>query len=379
MPAISASEAISPALERTKQICFRPFKFGRWLKLAIVTLFTGEVATTSCGVPSNVGGGNPGPALPPVDTGGDISGIMGALHAIPVVLLALLVVAGFIVFALVMSYLWCQFRLTLIDTVLTGECRVRESWEKYGNAGMRMFGFYLLSGIVVTAAAVPLLVLPLMSAARSGVFRQQGNGIAYLLGAGAVLLLMFAAVVVFFAIVVLFLKDFIAPMLALEDLTIGQAWGRLKAMASEEPGAFVVYILLKIVLAIASGIIFGIIFFVVLLAILIPTIIVAVAIGVTFKAQLQMLGAFFGVMTAAKIALIATAVIVFIGVISYLVAFISVPAAVFFESYALYFLGSRYEPLRVLLIPQPSPAPYPIVPPQAPPDFIPPHPGPETA
>ena len=82
---------------------------------------------------------------------------------------------------------------------------------------------------------------------------------------------------------------------------------------------------------------------------------------------------------ACAIALIATAAIVFIGVISYLIAFISVPAAIFFESYALYFLGSRYEPLRVLLIPEPSPAPYPIIPPHAPPDFMPPHPGPETA
>ena len=378
MPAISASEAISPALERTKQVCFRPFKFGRWLKLAIVTLFTGEVATTSCnfGMPGNVSNTNPGPVYTPPS---GMGGILGVLHALPVLVLALAFVVLLGVFVLVMSYLWCQFRLTLIDTVLTGECRIRESWEKYGNAGMRMFGFYLFIGMLVTASAVGLLVLPLISASRSGVFHGPGGGLAYLIGAGFILLLIFALVVTLFWIVVVFLKDFIAPVLALEDLTIGEAWGRVKAIAAQEPGAFVVYILLKIVLAIASGIIFGIIFFVVVLAILIPTIIVAVAIGVTFKAQLQMLGAFFSVMTAAKIALIATAVIVFIGAMAYLVAFISVPAAVFFESYALYFLGSRYEPLRVLLIPQPSPAPYPIVPPQAPPDFIPPHPGPETA
>jgi len=377
MPAISASEAISPALERAKQICFRPFKLSRWLKLAVVTLFTGEVATSSCnfGVPTNVSNTNPGPVYTPLP---GMGGIEGVLHAFPVILLALAFIVLLGVFVLVVSYLWCQFRLTLIDTVLTGECRVRESWDKYGNAGMRMFGFYLLIAMLVTASAVPLLVLPLMSAARSGVSRQSG-GLAYLLGVGAISLFIFVIVVVFFWIVVVFLKDFVAPILALEDLSIGEAWGRLKAIAAQEPGAFVVYILLKIVLAIASGIIFGIIFFVVVLAILIPTIIVAVAIGVTFKAQLQTLGAFFSVMTAAKIALIATAAIVFIGVIAYFIAFISVPAAIFFQSYALYFLGSRYEPLRVLLIPQPSRAPYPIVPPQAPPDFIPPHSGPETA
>lgn len=377
MPAISASEAISPALERTKQICFRPFKFGRWLKLAVATLFTGEIATSSCsGVPNNITNSNPGPVYTPPS---GMGGILGVLHALPVLLIALIAVAVIAVFVLVMSYLWCQFRLTLIDTVLTGECRIRESWEKYGSAGMRMFGFYLLIGMLVTASAVPLLVLPLISAARSGVFRQSGGGLAYPLGVGAISLFAFAMVVVFFWIVVLFLKDFVAPILALEDLTIGEAWRRVKAIAAPEPGAFVLYVVLKIVLAIATGIIFGIIFFVVFLAILIPTILVAVAIGVTLKAQLQMVGAFFSVMTAAKIALIATAVIVFVGAMAYLVAFISVPSAIFFQSYALYFLGSRYEPLRLLLIPQPSPAPYPIIPPQAPPDFIPPHAGPETA
>src|SRR5438874_1938166 len=271
MPPISASEAISPALERTKQICFRPFKFGRWLKLAVVTLFTGEVATTSCnfGVPNNTSGGTAGPVYTPPSGMGDI---MGALHAIPVILLALAFIALIGVFVLVMSYLWCQFRLTLIDTVLTGECRIRESWDKYGSAGIRLFVFFLLSGII-----------------------------------------------------------------------------------------------------------FGILALVIFLAILIPTIVIAVAIGVTFKGQFQALGSFFSAMTAAKLAFIATVAIVCIGVFAYLLAFISVPAAIFFESYALYFLGSRYEPLRVLLIPEPSPAPYPIIPPHAPPDFIPPHPGPETA
>src|SRR5215468_10673209 len=162
MPPITASEAISPALERTKQICFRPFKFGRWLKLAIVTLFTGEVATTSCNfnVPNNASGGTAGPVYTPPS---GMGGILGVLHAIPMILLALALIAVIGVFVLVMSYLWCQLRLTLIDTVLTGDCRIRESWEKYGQAGIRLFGFYLLSSMLMVASAVGLLILPLLS------------------------------------------------------------------------------------------------------------------------------------------------------------------------------------------------------------------------
>ena len=40
MRAISAADAISPAVERTKQLLFRPFSWGTFLKLGLVALIT---------------------------------------------------------------------------------------------------------------------------------------------------------------------------------------------------------------------------------------------------------------------------------------------------------------------------------------------------
>ena len=365
MPAISASEAISPALERTKQICFRPFKFSRWLKLAVVTIFTGEIATSSCSF--NPGAfshpGSPPPVHMPVPTP-NAGALPGLLVLIP------LLVGGFIAFMLLASYLWSFFRFTLLDTVLSGECRLRESWEKYHEAGLRVFGFYLLLVLVLLIGSSGLLVVPLLFAARAGVFRGGGGAIGYLLGAGLILLFLWVVVLVLFAIMMVFLKDFVVPVLALEDATLVQGWARVKQIMARDPGAFVVYILMKIVLAIASGIIFGI----VLIVLLIPVVIVAVVVGIALAPHSGGVSAIMTSMSLPEIALLAVAGLSILAVFIYALGFISVPAAIFFESYALYFFGSRYQPLGALLVPEPSPTPYPIIPPQAPPDYLPPEP-----
>ena len=41
MKVFSASQAISPAIERTKNYLFRPFAWGTYLKLSVVACITG--------------------------------------------------------------------------------------------------------------------------------------------------------------------------------------------------------------------------------------------------------------------------------------------------------------------------------------------------
>src|SRR5580692_11527518 len=60
MITLSAAQAISPAIERTKQFLFQPFRVGRFLKLTLVALLT-EGGMASC---------NFGNHLPSADTPG---------------------------------------------------------------------------------------------------------------------------------------------------------------------------------------------------------------------------------------------------------------------------------------------------------------------
>jgi hypothetical protein len=153
-------------------------------------------------------------------------------------------------------------------------------------------------------------------------------------------------------------KDFLVPIMALEDLDFADAWSRLLGMIRAEPGRYVGYLLLKFVLMIAAVILFSIIAIIPALTVIIPTVIVVgagVAAGLTWSVTTISLMVIFGTM-----ALI---------VLLYLVALVSVPATVFFPAYAMYFFAGRYPTLSALLYPAPLP-PAPEAPPvfDAPPE-----------
>ncbi len=369
MSSITASEAISPALERTKQILFRPFNFGRWARVALVALFAGEVATQGCNL------GFQFPQQRPVPSSLPNIGHIGLLHGIALIVLVAAVSVLAIILMVVFSYIWSRFRFILMDAVLTGECRIREGWDKYRAPGRKLFWFYLFAVMLLDIAVVVFLVLPLIGALRAGVLHRGGDRLAMLLGIGVVSLLVLAVLITGFAIMTVFLKDFVVPVLAFEGAGVGTAWARVKEIAAADPGAFVVYVLMKIVLAIASSIIFGIIFFFAVFLLMVPTIIIGVVLALALKVGTASAGAAFASLTLIKILVLLFFILCFIAAVISLLGFISAPAAIFFESYALYFFGSRYVPLGGAMNIQPSPAPYPLIPPQAPPDYLPPTPG----
>src|SRR5262249_3038867 len=102
MPSITASEAISPALERTKEILFRPFNFGRWMRTALVALFAGEIATQGC----NLGFQNHFPQHRPVPTPFPDAGNIGLLHGIALIFLVAVVSVLAVILMVVFSYIW---------------------------------------------------------------------------------------------------------------------------------------------------------------------------------------------------------------------------------------------------------------------------------
>ncbi|HTS71355.1 MAG TPA: hypothetical protein VMO17_20445, partial [Terriglobia bacterium] len=169
--------------------------------------------------------------------------------------------------------------------------------------------------------------------------------VALILGGVALLFLLFAFFVLG-AIASLFAKDFCVPIMAMEKVGVLDAWRRLLPMLATEKMAFTGYVLMKIVLAIGSAIIFGIITFLTLIVLLIFLGIAGVivffggrAIGLTLNA-------------ATISILVALGAIMLAGFI-YLAGLINTPATVFFQSYVLHFIGSRYEPVGAALFPPP--------------------------
>ena len=156
--------------------------------------------------------------------------------------------------------------------------------------------------------------------------------------------------------------------MALEGVDFADGWSRLLAMMRPELGKYAVYLLMKLVLSIAAGILFSIIAIVPAIAVAIPAVIL-VLVGK---------GAGLGWnVTTISMAVILGAV--FLLILIYLVALVSVPATVFFPAYSIYFFASRYPNLDALLHPAPLPAASesPALPESPPPETPPLPPSPE--
>src|SRR5262245_38078531 len=121
---LSAIDVVGPAFERMKRQLFQPFRWGQWLRFALVGFLAGEMGQGGgCSTnlpmdfPSSLPGGNQPPIFPP--------GRM-MLFLIGVVLAALLIV----IFVVVLTYISSRMRFVLFDSIVNGECRIRESWGR---------------------------------------------------------------------------------------------------------------------------------------------------------------------------------------------------------------------------------------------------------
>jgi hypothetical protein len=262
--------------------------------------------------------------------------------------LGLIVMAIFalIVLGVVFLYINSVFRFILFDSVLRRECSIGAGWSKWRHAGGRFFLWQIVFQIVAWLFLAVLVGVPLALAFAAGWvtdFRQHIGrlviGVIFLVG----LLLVFALAA---AAVKVLAKDFLVPLMALEDLDFADGWHRLLEMIGREKGRYAVYLLLKIVLSIAAAILFTIIAIVPMLFVAVPAVIAVVAgraAGMGWNVTTVSLAIIFG--TALFFLLI------------YLVALVCVPATVFFPAYAIYFFAARYPSLDALLHPAPAPPP----------------------
>jgi MFS family permease len=343
---------MTPAFERAKQQLFQPFRFSRWWRLALTSLLAGELGS----------GGNWGTQFNWRDSGHSSKGNDLFLLAapswenwreyLPVIVAAMI---SLILLMVILMYVSSIFRFILLDSVLRERVRIREGWRRWEVCGGRFF-LWQIGFATVSITLLGLLVgLPLLYAWRSGLFDHAKEHVGALILGGLAMFFLVALLVILGALVGVFTKDFVVPLMALEELGPLEAWRRLLPMLKAEKGPYAGYIGMKILLAIASGILFGILSFIALLMVLVPLVIVGIAVGVTATR----LGLTWNPLTIAVTGLVGA--VALFGLF-WLVALVSVPSVVFFQSYTLYFFGARYARLGAMLAPPAPPAPPAAVP-----------------
>jgi hypothetical protein len=349
MNRLSAIDAFGPSFARVRAMLFRPFRLGTWLKMGLIGLLGGGAVVSGGG--SNfrapvIPHGGPRGDLPPHAE--DILRAIRSIHLADYFHVFVIVIAVIVVFALIFLYLFCRFRFILFDAVVTGQTEIKRGWEKYESQANRYFGFWLAFRLVTWGTLFLIVGLPLWRAYKSGLFSGD-NSLPTFFAIIASVALGAIIVSIGFAIVSTLAKDFVMPVLALDDLSIGDAWSAVWRVAASEPGAWAAYMGMKLLCAFGSSIALSIAFVIAILpALIVIGILVGilVALGVlAFKA----IGAFLGIIICGIAALLAAAGIVC------LLLILTAPISVFFTSYALYFFGGRYPKLAALLWPQPVP------------------------
>ena len=324
-----------PALQNVKRVLLSPFSMRKWLKLALIAFLAGVVGSGGGGGGGRGGwpSGNGGPDFDQVGpqivdwyqahTGAIIAGAIGVG------------IVGLAVF-LIMLYVSSIFRFIFMESVIMTETRIRESWHRNKAEGLAYMwwriGFGLASLLLVAllvGGPVTILVIFILGPARGGGFAAVGGAIV--LGLVAIFFALICALAI--GLIGAMTRDFVLPLMYLRRIGSVAGWRAFWPILCGNKLGFLIYFLLKVVLAIAAGIVgmFGAI-----IGLLVAVIPLAL-IGLIGWGIVSLLG-----ITAWNwwyLAVLIPVGLVIATLLGYWMTCVLLPILVWFQSYALKYLG----------------------------------------
>lgn len=332
MLAMSAADAISPAIQRTRSFLFRPFRLETYLKLCLVALVTeGIGGNFHFSVP---GGHSSNQQFNFYPAGTLTAGRITALVAFAVVATVL---------GCVLYYLITRLRFAYFHCLIHNTKEIRPGWRLYRAQATRFFWLNLVVGLCYLLA-VALIALPFVAGfwklARdtpAGGHADMGSVLALALP----LIPLIALVVLTAFSIDVTLRDLMLPHFALENATAGEAWSAAWSHIKAEKGSFFVYALLRLVLPIAAMI--GLFIVLIIPGFLFVSTVVMFEAGIHAAFSGAVVGIFLAVLTG--LVAFGIALLVAIGVAG--------PLSTAVREYALLFYGGRYQRLGDILSPPP--------------------------
>ena len=259
----SASGAISPAIDRTKSYLFGQFRFWTFLKLCLVAALTdGSGGSFNGNFPGNNQHSSHSLLAFP-SSAADI----GVLVVLPAILLALALI-------LWIWYLIVRLRFAYFHCLVHQIREIGPGWRLHAQPAARMFQFQLVVSLIFLAV-IALVALPFFFLFH-GVFTSSSEpDFASILLMIATLAPFIFAFIFFSIAFEIITHDFLMPHMALEGMTVGEAWRTARARYLAEKGVFWFYGFLRVVLTIVAGI-------AAILILLIPLVLVALVFIVLF-------------------------------------------------------------------------------------------------
>ena len=354
MQPISAVDAVAPAIERTKQFFFRPFKWSTFLKLGLVAIIT-EGIGRNVHSPESHGGNAAGQgsgAISQFHMPGNLTSGGWPFHLSPqsVVVIAAAVLLAFLI-AIVVFYLITRLRFAYFNCLIHNTKEIGPGWRIYSDRASRFFWLNIVVGICFMGLLV-LAGLP-FAAGFWRVFHDSQQGGHF--DVWKLLSLIFPLIPVLILLILgglltdLILRDLMMPHIALDNATAGEAWRQVRARIKAEQRQFLVYAILRLILPTIAA--FGLFILMFLPGLMLAGSLAAIEWGVH---------SMFANATGASW-LVGVALEVFFGVIAFGFALLAAiclggPLSTGIREYALIFYGSRYKALGDILYPLPTPA-----------------------
>jgi hypothetical protein len=344
MRLLSAIEAIGPSIDRTKAVLFQPFRKGRSWKLAATAYLSAmglvfiPYGLIFFAIPQ-----------PPLSHGN-----------LPLIITAIFGVSMTVVMFL-FFYLGSRLQFVLFAIVLEKAQMVAPQWRRFGD---RTWGWLGLK-VVLSLALCIIFGLPLIP-----LFRNLFSMMATIQPGQPPppqvifqILTLYAFIFIPVAFLMLcssLLGDFVLPSIALENVSVKEACNRFLLLIKAEPGQLALFTLFKVLLAIAGAACMQV---GIILAEIVSLIVFAIIGGIGWLI-LHLLG------TVGHILMVAGGItlgLFFMIFLFYVMTFFMGAVHIFYQAYALYFLGGRYPLLGDLLEPTYTPPPLPNYPPSMPP------------
>jgi len=345
MRPISAADSVSLAIHRTRDLLFRPFRWGTYLKLGLVAILTEGL------------GGNSGSSSHAGPSSGHGPMVYSPFDIPPQWIVAIIAaVLVIILLSIAIFYLITRLRFAFFGCLIHNTSEIGPGWRLYRAQATRFFwmnlGVAFCYLLLMALAALPFI------AGFVRVFREIPPGgqpdVMQLLPLILPLIPIILLLVLVGVVIDVILRDCMMPHYALDDATAGEAWREAWARITAEPRQFLVYALLRLILPVIAMI--GL--FIVLL---IPGLMLAgagAAIGYAIHSA-------FADATGAA-ALVGILIQVFFGLVAFGLALLASiclggPVSTAVREYALVFYGGRYQALGEILYPPPPPPAQPAV------------------
>jgi hypothetical protein len=242
LPSISVIEPISSALEKVKNILFKPFEMGKWFTIGFCA-WLAFLGRSSLNFRFNFPFGN-------LHNSGSPLGQVQNLFSKHCVLITALGSIGLLIgLAIMITLLWLSSRgqFMFLYCIAENKAEVKTPWHKFREPANSLLLFKLASGFIAficLAICTAMIILMIILLTQNN----SHTNIAKIFWT-ACLSLITALVAIASALFFKFTNDFVIPIMYLRNCNCTTAWCQFLQTLSSRKGAFALYILFQIVIA----------------------------------------------------------------------------------------------------------------------------------